>query len=186
MIEKKLASNQKLGANYASIKKRVLASIIDYVVIISYIAILLGGALLIYQFIKIPTGRLNGELISFFTLIFPVFLYLVLTESGKKRATFGKQKMNIYIETNGENQLTLFQVIIKNFIKLLPWQMAHTFIYAGIYSDWNLSTFMSIGSVTIIYGLPIVSILFLCFRKDHRSLHDLIANTIVLERNPTM
>lgn len=58
-------------------------------------------------------------------------------------------------------------------------QPTHTFIFAGMHNDWNISALTWIIAATVCFGFPITSILFLYFRKDRRVLHDLLANTVV-------
>ncbi|WP_159457787.1 RDD family protein [Virgibacillus dakarensis] len=173
-----------MSKSAASLKKRLLALLVDILLIIVYVIGLLGVTQLLYHiFLDGPPamGRLGEELIAFSTLLSPVFLYFVITEYGKARATFGKRMMHIHIDSIGNLPLTLTQVILKNIIKLLPWQMAHTFIFTGFHNDWNIPVFAFVLFMVIIYGLPILSIFIICIRNDHCSIHDLIANTIVLE-----
>ncbi|WP_077324713.1 RDD family protein [Virgibacillus siamensis] len=170
--------------NSASIAKRLAALVIDYFLVVVYACILFGLAALFYQFILdgIPdTGRLTRELTAFLTLAFPVFLYFVIMESAAEHATYGKRKMKICIASTDGDSPTLFQVMLRNVIKLLPWQAAHTFIFTGMHQEWTLSGLTWMMVVVFCYGLPILSILFLCFRKDHRVVHDLFAKTVVMK-----
>ncbi|WP_164669796.1 RDD family protein [Virgibacillus doumboii] len=172
--------------NYAGINKRLAALFIDYLLIVIYALILVGAAIIFYNifFDGIPdTGRVTEELISFFALVFPVFLYFVITESSQKRASFGKRKMRIGVGSFNGNSLSLVQVILRNVIKLLPWQAAHSFIFYGMHNHWEISAFTWIIVGVLCYGLPIISFLLLCFRKDHRVIHDLLANTVVHNRS---
>ncbi|WP_174616066.1 RDD family protein [Virgibacillus ihumii] len=169
--------------SYAGVIKRMAAWFIDYLLIITYAALLFGIASIVYIlfFDGLPdTGRVADELIAFFTLVFPVFLYFFITESGIKHSTIGKRKMKIWIAATNGSSPTLFQVILRNVVKLLPWQVAHTFIFTGMHNDWQISAFTWIIVVMFCYVLTITSFLLLCFRKDHRAVHDILADTVVL------
>lgn len=166
---------------YASLKKRFASLAIDFLVIILWGLIVLAVSLLIYFVIlgfAPDFSELGMNLVSLI-LILPAILYFVITEAGEKHATFGKRKMKLYVTTI-DTKLHLWQIIVRNLIKFLPWQAAHMMIFHGIVSKWEFSPAL-IVLMGIAYMLPCVYIALICFKKDHRGLHDLIARTIVVE-----
>ncbi|MDR2977149.1 MAG: RDD family protein [Streptococcaceae bacterium] len=167
----------------ASLKKRFFSIFIDWLVIFAFVLCLLGFTLLFYLLIlqKIPVfNEWQENLVSFLTLIFPVFLYFVISESSEAHASIGKRKAGLVVaSTTGE--LHMWQIIVRNILKLLPWQVAHLAIFNIIANHSEPTPFFYI-SIIFVYVFPIVNIAVMVIRKDRRSLHDLIAKTIVLKK----
>jgi uncharacterized RDD family membrane protein YckC len=173
-MEGKPLNNQDI----ASLKRRFLALILDFIVIVCYGAVLFGVSMLVYNTVLggIPSfNEFQMNLVSL-TLIVPVVLYSIITESSGKHATLGKRKMKIKVASTS-GQVRLRQIVVRNIIKFLPWQLAHMAIFHGFALQWELSPFWS-ALLIISTLLPVLWILFL-FRKDRRGLHDLIAGTVV-------
>ena len=164
--------------NYAKLKQRFKSLFIDYLLIsgyaVSLMGVTVGFCLIVYH--KIPrSSSIALQFIAFALMILPVFVYFVITESGKARASIGKRKAKIHIlYQNSEFASSL----LRNLIKLLPWQLAHMAVIEGVYSA-SVSPF-----VIICYGLsvilPIIYIAIVFVRKDHKSIPDLIAHTVVV------
>lgn len=167
---------------HASLKKRLFSLLIDYLVILGYVLCLLGATLLFYTlFFKegIPyLNQLQQNLVSFFTLLFPVYLYFIISEIKNKHASIGKRKAGIYLASMSGN-LQLWRILLRDFLKLLPWQMAHMAMFDVLANNSEPTTFFY-GCITIVYGFPLVNVAFMVFRRDRRALHDIIAGTIVL------
>ena len=166
----------------AGFKRRFASLLIDFLIILLVALIILGISLLIYNNILgyIPSfSELGSNLISL-TLIVPIVLYSVISEYGKCKGTFGKRRMRISVASN-RGKINLWQIIIRNLIKFLPWQTAHMMIFNGIAHNWDVN-YIFILLISITYILPLIGICFICFRKDHRGLHDLVANTIVVDK----
>jgi len=165
----------------AGLKKRFASLAIDFLVIVLWGLIVLVVSLFVYFVILgfVPDfSELGMNLVSLI-LIFPAILYFVITEAGKKHATFGKRKMKVHVASVNTG-LHLWQIIVRNLIKFLPWQAAHMMIFHGIAFKWEFSSDLII-LMGLAYILPCVYIVFICFKKDHRGIHDLIARTIVVE-----
>jgi uncharacterized RDD family membrane protein YckC len=173
----------------ASLKSRLIASLIDFCVIVSYALCLFGVTLAFYQFafggIPDVLGNLgvNGaHVLGFVTLTFPVGLYLFLTETSNRHATFGKRVAKIKVVSNNKKPLSKKQILVRTIVKLLPWEFAHTLIYQIIYySNNNTETPLWVMSGLYIANiLPLLYILTILLRKDHAGPHDLAAKTIVV------
>lgn len=166
--------------NYATLKKRFLALLIDFLTIIGYAIVLLGINMFIYFVILdgIPNfSELGMNLISLI-LIVPVVVYSIIMESGKRHGTLGKRKLKIKVASSKSQPIRIYQIILRNVIKFLPWQLAHMVIFHGFAVNWQLTPFW-MGLLILTDVLPLIWIIFL-FRKDHRGIHDLIANTVVV------
>lgn len=116
--------------------RRILAFLIDYLLITGYAMFLLVTALLV---VRLTGGEMtapdpvNGQLIGFFTLTLPVFLYFYLMESGKRRATFGKSKMGLVVRIPQQTGVQGPGIFIRNLLKFLPWEVAHTGVHWIVY-----------------------------------------------------
>lgn len=165
----------------AALKKRFLALILDFLTIVCYGAVLFGVNMFLYLVILdgVPAfAELGMNLISL-TLIGPVFLYSVIMEAGGKHATLGKIKMKITVSSADSKPVGTGQIVLRNVVKFLPWQLAHMVIFHGFALNWELTPLWT-AMLLAVDVLPLVWIGFL-FRSDHRGLHDLIANTAVVD-----
>jgi len=100
--------------------KRLKAFALDYLVILAFIIIsILIGFL---SGVKIHSV-LERQLLGFVTLTLPVFLYFYLSEISKSGATFGKRFAKISVKSNQTGKYKT--IFIRNFIKFLPWEIAH-------------------------------------------------------------
>jgi len=133
------------------LKKRLLAFAIDHLIILAYASILLGIGLLIGQG-QLKLTPYTGQMIGFFTLTLPVFLYFSLTENSKSKASLGKKYLKIRVKKGN--------AFYRNFLKLLPWEVAHTGVHWVIHysSDgldvplWNM-TLLILPQLMIIFYL---------------------------------
>lgn len=165
--------------------KRLKAFLIDYVIIVIYIGILLGVTLLVSRIFELNPENVDPvarELIAFGTLTLPVILYFTLSENGKYAATIGKRKLKLIVVSKTLNKASLVQLLLRNCIKFLPWELAHFFIF-------NLFHFTSTDQPVpdrILTGLiasqvlAIVYLLCLIFAKSKRSIYELLSHTGVV------
>jgi uncharacterized RDD family membrane protein YckC len=159
--------------------KRILAWIIDWVIIVAYAFALFGVMMALSSMGIVALGSVHpvqGQMIGFLTLTLPVVLYCILTEAGLKHATVGKRIMKIEIIGN---PLTTREIVLRNIIKFLPWEFAHAGVLWINYSKtpeiplwiWVLLVVPQI--LVVIYIVSIVA------TKGSRSLYDIIAGTRV-------
>jgi len=110
--------------------KRALAFSVDYLIIIIY------GSLLFFLAHQLGLSKLNfspfsGQLIGLITLTIPVFLYFFLMEKSEASSTIGKRFLRISISKSSENRNK--KIFIRNLIKFLPWEIAHTGVHWIVY-----------------------------------------------------
>ncbi len=163
------------------ILKRILAFLIDYLVIALYACLLF---LISIQLQNTEDGLLviapaRGQLIGFLTLTLPVFLYFFLTENSRHHATFGKRVLKIKIEkANGQIPQSK-NIFIRNLLKFLPWEFAHAGVHWIVYySSANMPVPVW---VYILLCLPqlllILYFISVVISRGHSSLYDQIAGT---------
>lgn len=168
----------------ALILKRVFAFCIDYMIILVYgVGLYLASTLVQSLGVDLQfNSPLQQQLLSFFTLTLPVFLYFFLNEKNRK-ATVGKRLLNLVVEknTHGKNS----NLFLRNFIKFLPWEIAHTGIYLLFhFNEQNQEMPIWLWFVLIIPQLLVLIYLFsILLSKGKRSLYDVIANTQISLRS---
>jgi uncharacterized RDD family membrane protein YckC len=166
--------------------KRLKAFAIDYFIIAIYIGFLFGATLLISRIFHLHPGNtdpVTAELIAFTTLTLPVILYFVISENGRYAGTIGKRKLGLHVMSNTLIKASPAQLLLRNFIKFLPWELAHFFIYR-LFSftsinkpipDWVLAGLIISQALAIIYLLCVI------FIKNNRSIYELISQTRVVQ-----
>lgn len=74
-------------------------------------------------------GPYLTQAIFFFVLTFPVGLYFTLTEASKRSASIGKRKTGLKVQGINGQSIGLGQSALRAVVKLLPWEIAHAFIW---------------------------------------------------------
>lgn len=165
---------------FAGLKQRVLASMVDFLIIAGYILILLIIGVGIYFLSGGKTllaSPIAMNVLAFVILVLPVILYFALQESSPQQATCGKRRAKIRVVTVQGARMSLWQSLLRSAIKFLPWQLAHICIIYIWYG--NQLTIFLIGSL-VAQGLVIVYVLCLWLGKRHRTPYDWIAGTCVV------
>ena len=158
--------------------RRLLAFVIDYLIILIYAALLFGVSLLITE--PQPMHPVKAQLLGFFTLTLPVFLYSFLLEKSAKRATIGKRIMKLSIQYN--NPIDIAQ---RNFLKYLPWEIAHTGVHWIMFYSWSeLEIPLWVWIITYLAQvLALVYFISLFRAKGTKTLYDFLAGTRLVYRN---
>lgn len=169
---------------YAPVKKRILSWLLDYLLILVYMGVMLAISLLVYCGVLgyVPTLNQTGMNLVSLALILPVMAYFIVTEAGKKHASFGKWKLELSVASVRAAAVRFRQVLVRNLVKFIPWQAAHMMIFNGIVNDWEITPYFTV-TAAICYGLLALYLLLVFARKDHRGLHDLIAGTVVAAKD---
>jgi uncharacterized RDD family membrane protein YckC len=162
--------------------RRILAYMIDYLVIVCYAGLLFLVTYVIHMAQNRPLEMqdpITGNIISFLTLTMPVFLYFFLFESSSKKGTFGKQLVKIIIDNNKKKN-----VLLRVIFKIIPWEMAHVGIHWSVYySEMGKDIPLWTWIVNIIPQVVVIMyFLSIALTKGRSSLYDKIANTSVMPR----
>ena len=161
------------------ILKRFLAWMVDWSIVAVYGCAVFGivTALSSMEIITLRAVHpVKGQAIGFFTLTLPVILYCIFTEAGMKHATVGKRIMKIEIMGN---PLTTGEIVLRNVIKFLPWEVAHAgvlwinYIKTAETPIWIWLLLIGPQVLVVIYAMSIVA------TKGSRSVYDMIAGTRV-------
>jgi uncharacterized RDD family membrane protein YckC len=106
---------------------RIFAWTIDFGIIVLYAVLLFTVTSLFFDFRQVDLNPYFGQLIGFLTMTLPVFTYSYLTEKSKWKATLGKRILNLTVLTSGNR--TTKSVLLRNVLKYLPWELAHTGVH---------------------------------------------------------
>ncbi len=106
---------------------RLLAFLVDWLVIAAWGGLLFGGVMLL-------TGgtppRLSGpwsaQGIGFVGMTLPVVLYFALAESSSTRASLGKRALGLAVVRDTGGRLPFRASLLRTAIKLAPWELGHT------------------------------------------------------------
>lgn len=122
-------------SDIAAATTRVRAFAWDYLVVLAYLVALTGIGLLL---ILGPVGAgwstlmadpLRADLVAFLVAVLPVALYFALSEASAAAATWGKRRVGLVVATVGGGQPGVGRSLLRNGLKFLPWQMAHTAMF---------------------------------------------------------
>lgn len=175
------------------LRKRLIALWFDYLVILGWMGALgLVSLVLFLTLGRIPDylgtlGPMGAQALFFVVLTLPVGLYLFASESSPAHATFGKRKAGIKVVSQDGQNVTKKQILVRTVVKLLPWEIAHTFVWQMQYVFYEQG-YDAMPAPWIFIGLNVATILavayvaMVVFRKDGRGPHDITAKTRVVLR----
>jgi len=108
-------------------------------------------------------------------------VYLVRTEAGPARATWGKRRSGLVVEAADAPLAGTASIVLRNVIKVLPWQLGHmAAMRFSSGADIALAVAFDVASLTLlalVMGPPLLG---------RRGLHDLIAGTAVRAASPSL
>jgi uncharacterized RDD family membrane protein YckC len=115
-----------------------------------------------------------ADLTAFVTLILPVGLYLALSESSARQATWGKRKAGLLVIGNSCGRLPFGRSALRATLKLLPWQIAHTSLFhiPGWPLDPSAPPAWVYAGFGLCYALLGANIAFVLLSKERAALHD--------------
>ena len=109
----------------------------------------------------------------------PVWSYFTLSDASKRGVTLGKRIMRISVSPlQSSSELTLGRGLLRTAIKLLPWELAHTFGFAladMVGEGARAAGLIGANVLTLLYFIVFV------MTDGHRSIHDLVVGTQVKE-----
>ncbi|HEY9522188.1 MAG TPA: RDD family protein [Thermopolyspora sp.] len=161
--------------------RRAVALGWDYLLIAAWLALLAGSYLVGLR----PLDWLAGAPLAVTDLVItglsvlPVWVYLVVTEAGTAQATWGKRRAGLIV-TAGGGKARPVQIMTRNAVKLLPWELAHL----AVLRFWTVEgdTVVAVPALLLCYVLVGVTLAITLLRRDRRALHDLVGGTCVVSR----
>lgn len=173
----------------ASATQRVAALLLDYLVILGWMALLAVGSLVVallsggYPDVLGALGPVAAQAVFFLVLTLPVGLYLYLCESSSAQASWGKRRLGLIVTRTDGERPSRGQIAVRTVVKLLPWEVAHTFIWQ-MQAVFHRSGYDADVPAWIFAGLNVVLIAIVVYLAtsllgDRRGPHDRAASTVV-------
>lgn len=169
---------------YAGFLQRVGAFVLDYGIILVYLAAITLFSFLMNSLFSINqwlfTDRNRAQLSGFLFITLPVSLYFVFSESSIRQATWGKQRLGLKVTDHNGNRAGFWRAVARTGLKFIPWELAHTLIWQISFTPNQFSQWIIAGFVTV-YCLIGANVASLIFRKDRQTLYDFLAGTYVVK-----
>ncbi len=180
-----VATNRTVPAEPAGLRRRIQAFLLDYVLILGYLALLAA------VFVPLSRGALRkqlsslsplgGDLLAFVTTILPVTLYFAIGDASRKQGSWGKQRKGLRVQTVDGRRLGFGRSLLRSALKFLPWQISHTvlFNWPGFPTDPQPSpvTYAGFG---LVYALIGANLLSAWRTRRGQALYDLATGTEVV------
>lgn len=163
----------------AHVARRVAAYLLDIVILVAVLAPL-GWAVQRVLGIEARTGPEVWRVILI-NMSLPMWLYFTLSEQSAWGGTIGKRVLGLRVTTRQGERIGLWRALGRTAIKLLPWEMAHTFAFALSPQIGDSSPVQSIGLIAA-NVLTVVYLAVTAATGGRRSVHDLIMGTEVARR----
>lgn len=166
----------------------MVAFALDYLVILGYLAILLGlglGARKLFgpwEKSIVAAAPAAMDVFAFVVAILPVILYFAISESSPSRATWGKRISGLAVVGPNDSRLSQPRALVRAAVKFLPWQLAHSCLFR--IEGWPLEPMGP--SPTVMAGLAVSQALALWYAlaialaKSHRAPYDWLAGSLVV------
>lgn len=177
---------------FATLRQRLGAFLLDYLLIAAYLVLLvivsvgLGFGPLRSVFGILFADPNRSEVSAFLLLVLPVLLYFAVCEHSSWQATWGKRKLGLRVTERSGARLSWPRSLVRSLLKLAPWELTHACLWR--IPGWPLAP--TTPSPIIIAGLVLVWVLVgaylvsLLVSKQHQSLYDWIAGTVVVKVSP--
>lgn len=168
---------------HASFLLRLKAFLLDYLLILVYLAILFIIALFLMPSIRLlfQNSLIQAQMFGFLLITLPVSLYFIITDSRIGKQSFGKKRAKIRVLNQKGEPASVLQMTIRTIIKFLPWELSHFLAYRLVdLGDASVPFLYTLLGV-LIYTLMFSYILTALFTKKKQSLYDIISKTQVVK-----
>lgn len=168
---------------HASFLLRLKAFLLDYLLILVYLAILFIIALFLMPSIRLlfQNSLIQAQMFGFLLITLPVSLYFIITDSRIGKQSFGKNRAKIRVLNQKGEPASVLQMTIRTIIKFLPWELSHFLAYRLVdLGDASVPFPYTLLGV-LIYTLMFSYILTALFTKKKQSLYDIISKTQVVK-----
>ncbi|MFD2043299.1 RDD family protein [Ornithinibacillus salinisoli] len=167
---------------YAPFTTRLLAFLLDYLIIIIYGVFIVGSVSVLFRPIMTPLfteSVVTAQLTGFLMMTLPVSLYFIVSECSKRQGTWGKQKLGIRVVDRQGNRIGFVRSVVRTGVKFLPWEVAHFCVYR-LMLPTNLSESTVIVILNAVNIAIVVYLVIPFFNYKKKSVYDLVARTEVV------
>ena len=109
--------------------------------------------------------------------------YYVIFQYMNKGQTIGKKLLNIrVVDKDNENPISILKGLVRSLLifNILSGALSIIFLYL-LGKETYFNIYGTLVGIEAIFML--ITIMFVLYRKDHRGLHDMITNTIVIKES---
>ena len=162
---------------------RVIAFLIDYVVLGFYGAAVFGIAISLGWDERI-SSPLVGQLTGFISLTLPVVLYFSLLECSPWHASVGKRILRLEVTSLTPKSASFLELLIRNLAKFLPWEIAHFGIHWAFYFNRNGDVLPAWVWIPLVFSqlLAVAYGASLVLDSKNRALYERWSGTMVAKR----
>jgi hypothetical protein len=121
-----------------------------------------------------------GVAVTLLTVV-PYLAYLTMTEAGPARATWGKRRTGLTLH-DPEGSITFRQVLVRNAVKVLPWQFGHLSAMRFAVGDAPMGP----AVLLFVASLVLLAAVVLPVLVGRIGLHDRLARTSVHAKVATL
>lgn len=169
---------------YASLKIRIYAFLLDYLIIVLYSIFVVGSISVIFRPFITPlfsNSPVTAELTGFFMMTLPVSLYFIICESSNWQGTWGKKKLKIRVVDETGQRIGFIRSAVRTAIKFLPWEVAHFAVLRfTLPSDFSENAlYVILIAVNLTVFIYLISPLMI---RKKKTIYDWIAGTQVIQK----
>lgn len=167
----------------ASLKIRIYAFLLDYLIIVLYGIFVVGTISVVFRPFFNPLfsySPVTAELTGFFLMTLPVSLYFIICECSRWQGTWGKKKLKIRVVDETGQCIRFIRSAVRTAIKFLPWEVAHFAILRfTLPSDFSeTALYVILVAVNLTAFIYLISPLF---NKKRKTIYDWVAGTKVIQ-----
>lgn len=174
------------GAMHVGFWDRAAAFVLDYVIIVTYLAALTLIGWLLNSWFGINeslfSDRVRAQLTGFLLVTLPVTLYFAVGESSDRQATWGKTKLGLKVTGDHGERVGFWRALARTGLKFVPWELSHTLVWTSAFSKEGIPVWVNYGFI-LVYGLIGLNLAGLVFSKKHQTIYDLLAKTYVIKKS---
>ncbi len=159
------------------ISSRLLAGVFDLALIGAWAVVAAVVGLIVRAAGVEFEGPAGWDLFAFLTLIAPVAITFATLEASDRMATPGKARCALRVTDRHGDRLSLSRSLGRSAAKFAPWQIAHT----GVFQMTGGSERVGLALAIAAQALVLCSLGLGVFDRGHRTLHDVIAGTRVID-----
>lgn len=162
----------------ATIWQRATAFLIDYIILLLYAGLLFAASPLLPAGWFATPGR--SQFTAFLVLTLPVVGYFSVTEASIWQGTVGKKLRRVQVTAVTGGRIGLGRAFLRNAVKFLPWELAHTFVQHS--SVWPEAVTIP-GSISAMV-LMIIFTGLIVVTPRRQALWDIVARTVIVQTHP--
>ena len=177
------AQNVDIDYELGNAGERLVAAVIDLVVVILYV----WGAIYLISKVMQTADILEGlNLLVFFIIMLPPLLYLPVSEYFWHGRTVGKKIMKLKVVRENGTAPSLGDYILRWLLRTIDVKLGFLLIFfvPRVPSSEDQAVFLGFVIFFSIVPLPVVGLLAMAKTKHSQRIGDLVAGTVVIKNKP--